>query len=57
MCNGKPTGPARKQLPTTEVRRALKGRSRRDLLAILQLVEESVHSGDWNGLTELFSNA
>lgn len=57
MCNGKPTSQARKHLPTAEVRRALKGRRRRDLLAILRLVEELVHSGDWNGLTELFSNA
>lgn len=57
MCKGKPTGRARKHPPTVQVRRALKVRRRRDLLAILQLVERLVHSRDWNGLTELFSNA
>jgi hypothetical protein len=56
VCKGKPTGPARKHLATAEVRRALGRRRRRDLLAILQLVEELVYSRDWNGLTELFSN-
>lgn len=37
------------------IRQTLKGRSRRDLLAILELVQTLVRAHDWNGLTELFS--
>lgn len=49
--------PAGKQPPAGGMRQTLKGRSRRDLLAILELVETLVRARDWNGLTELFSEA
>lgn len=44
-----------KHPPARGIRQALKGRSRRDLLAILEVVETLVRAHDWNGLTELFS--
>lgn len=44
-----------KHPPASGIRQALKGRSRRDLLSILELVETLVRAHDWNGLTELFS--
>ena len=56
MRKGKPIAQSDKHPPTGHIRRVLKGRRRRDLLTILELVEILVHSRDWNGLTELFSN-
>lgn len=55
MCVNKTATPAGKQPPAGGIRQALKGRSRRDLLAILELIETRVRAHDWNGLTELFS--
>lgn len=38
----------------SQISQSLKGRSRCDLLAILELVETLVRGRDWDGLTELF---
>lgn len=57
MYKNEPTAQAGKHLPTWRIRRALKGRSRRDLMAILELVEHLVRCRDWDGLIELLSDA
>lgn len=56
MCRDAPTGRAHKRRTTSRVRRMLRGRKRREVLAILELVEHLVLCRDWDGLTELFSD-
>lgn len=56
MRRDEPIGRAHKRQTTGKVRRTLRGRNRRDVLAILELVEHLVRCRDWDGLTELFSD-
>jgi hypothetical protein len=56
MCRDEPIGRAHTRRTTSSVRSTLRGRNRRDVLAILELVECLVLCRDWDGLTELFSD-
>lgn len=57
MCKNEPALQADKHPSARRICHALKGRRHHDLLAILELVEHLVRCRDWNGLTELFSDA